>query len=130
MGVVPCVEWVGRRDLDPESVKMYSSMVDFLDHHPEIKQRWTWRGEIEDIGQIYLNADCVILPSAFEGLPNVICEAMIAGCPVLASNVSDIPILLGKNERGILFEPLQPSDICRALIEFQRMPLGQRRGHG
>ena len=127
MGFVPDVEWVGRRDFDPESVKMYDSMVDFLDHHPEIKQRWTWRGEIEDIDQIYLNTDCVILPSAFEGLPNVICEAMIAGCPVLASNVSDIPILLGKSERGLLFEPLQPSDICRALIKFERMSVDERR---
>ena len=62
---------------------------------------------------IYLNADCVILPSAFEGSLNVVCEAMIAGCPVLASNVSDMPAR--ENERGFLFEPLQPSDICRAL---------------
>ena len=127
MGYVPYVEWVGRRDFDPESVKMYTEMVNFLEHHPAIKHQWTWRGEIEDIGQIYLNTDCVILPSAFEGLPNVVCEAMIVGCPVLASNVSDIPILLGKNERGLVFEPLQASDICRALIEFERLSLDERR---
>ena len=93
MGFVPDVEWVGRGAAF-ESVKMYDSMVDFLDHHPEIKQRWTWRGEIEDIEQICLNTDCVIIPSAFEGLPNVICEATL-WCP-FCSNVSDIPILLEK----------------------------------
>ena len=37
MGVVPCVEWVGRRDLDPESVKMYSSMV-ISDHHQKLNK--------------------------------------------------------------------------------------------
>ena len=83
---------------------MYNAMVDFLDHYPEIKTQWTWRGEIEDIGQIYLNADCVILPSAFEGLPNVICnnDSWMSGS---SSNVSDIPYSLGKMREGFFRAP-------------------------
>ena len=115
------VEWVGRRDFDRRSVEMYEEMIKLLNRYPALKNSWTWRGEVENVNQVYIDTDCIILPSIFEGLPNVICEAMIIGCPVLASNVSDIPIILGKDSRGILFEPLVPETIAEALIKFDTM---------
>ena len=115
------VEWVGRRDFDRNSVEMYEDMIKLLNRYPAVKKNWTWRGEVDDINQVYIETDCIILPSIFEGLPNVICEAMIIGCPVLASNVSDIPIILGSGTRGILFEPLLPETIAKALIKFDTM---------
>jgi glycosyltransferase involved in cell wall biosynthesis len=66
------------------------------------------------------------LTSLFDGLTNVVCESMLYGCPIIASGISDIPELLGNNERGILFNPNLPDEICDAFDLFERMSLADR----
>lgn len=58
--------------------------------------------------------DVIGLFSFYEGLPNVVCEAIVLGKPVIASNVSDIPTLL-KNERNFIFNPKSVEQINLAL---------------
>ncbi len=50
------------------------------------------------------SADCVVLPSAMEGRPNVVLEAMAAGRPVLASRVPGTAELVRDGETGFTFE--------------------------
>ena len=47
-------------------------------------------------------ADALGLFSFYEGLPNVVCEAMVNAKPVVSSNVSDIGLLL---EDNFIFDP-------------------------
>ena len=71
---------------------------------------------MKNIGSLYANTDALILPSLYEGVPNVICEAMLAECPVIASKISDNLEILGENEdRGFLCEPFSPMSICKAI---------------
>jgi glycosyltransferase involved in cell wall biosynthesis len=50
-------------------------------------------------------AKMLVLPSHYEGQPNVIIEAMSLGVPVIATRVGAIPDLISHGESGWLFEP-------------------------
>lgn len=60
-------------------------------------------------------ADAVGLFSFFEGLPNAICEGMYMGKPIVATRVSDVPLLVEDNVNGFLCEANSPSSISHAL---------------
>ena len=51
-----------------------------------------WRG---DVAEILAASDLLVLPSAWEGMPNVILEAMASRLPVVATDVAGVRQLLG-----------------------------------
>jgi|MDTG01.5.fsa_nt_gb glycosyltransferase involved in cell wall biosynthesis len=115
-GFAPNISWAGRDDSAKKDKLMKLQMIDFLDTFPAIKEKFQFLGEVKNIGSLYANTDALILPSLYEGVPNVICEAMLAECPVIASKISDNLEILGENEdRGFLCEPFSPMSICKAI---------------
>ena len=70
-----------------------------IEDYIELKEKTT------QIRDYYQTADYFCLPSLFEGTPNVICEAMACGLPVLCSNVCDNPQYVFEGENGFLFNP-------------------------
>lgn len=75
----------------------------------------------QDIEKAYREADVFCLPSHFEGTPNVICEAMASGLPVLASNVCDNPIFVQPDRNGWLFNQMDVDDMTEALLRVSRI---------
>ena len=57
-----------------------------------------------DIVKCYHSADVFCLPSIYEGFPNVVCEAMSCGLPILCSNVCDNPMIVKGDINGYLFD--------------------------
>jgi len=57
-----------------------------------------------DLPLIYSNAACLIFPSMYEGFGLPPLEAMVCGCPVIASNSASIPEICG--DAALYFEPL------------------------
>ncbi len=51
-----------------------------------------WRG---DVPEILAASDLLVLPSAWEGMPNVVLEAMASRRPVVATDVEGVRDLLG-----------------------------------
>jgi putative glycosyltransferase (TIGR04348 family) len=64
--------------------------------------RYTWHGEIahHKIRQVYRRTHLLVLPSRMEGGANVISEAIVAGVPVIASNIEGSIGLLGDDYTG------------------------------
>ena len=52
----------------------------------------------------YRKADIFILPSIYEGFPNVLCEALSCGIPSIASDVCDNGRIIKDGENGFLWE--------------------------
>lgn len=55
------------------------------------------------LGSLYKNAFCFVFPSLYEGFGIPLLEAMGLGCPVIASDTSSIPEVVGK--AALLFDP-------------------------
>ena len=67
----------------------------------------------EDLPPIMLGAQALILPSLYEGFGFPAAEAMAIGTPVIASNVSSLPEIVG--ESGILIDPKSITSITEGL---------------
>ncbi|MGV8940230.1 MAG: glycosyltransferase [Lysobacter sp.] len=68
-------------------------------------------GERRDACQLMQIADFLVLPSRQEGMSNAVLEAMVAGCPVVASQVGGNQELVVSGRTGLLF----PNDDDHAL---------------
>lgn len=68
----------------------------------------------DQIKECYQNADYFCLPSFYEGTPNVICEAMACGLPVVCSDVCDNSKYVVEGENGFLFNPKDKDSIVAA----------------
>jgi len=115
-GWVPEVSWVGRREESTPQGREYCTRVDaLLAEHPPVLAVWKWLGERRDIPQLLADHDVLIHPGFYDGLPNVVCEALAAGKPVLAADVCDNGLLVPAGERGFLFDPAVPVSIASSL---------------
>ena len=75
-----------------------------------------------DVPVYFHLCDLFTLPAVFDpkgnvdGCPNVILEAMACGKPVVASNISGIPVVVKDNETGILVEEKNVTQLAEALV--------------
>lgn len=124
-GIALRVDWVGRFD-DPVEAEAVKRLVIARG----LENRWTWCGERRDIPGSLRACDALIAPSLWEGMPNVICEALASGVPVLASAVSDNGRLVPEAEHGLLFAPEDPGAIADVIERFARLAPMERAAMG
>ena len=73
-----------------------------------------------DLVNAYHSADLFVFASSCENLPNILLEAMAAGLPIVCSNYSPMPEVLG--DAGVYFDPLEPAEIAAALTKMIDSP--------
>jgi len=73
-------------------------------------------GNREDIPELLAQSDLFILPSRYEGMPVSLLEAMAAGVPVIASNISGSADLINHGENGLLFESENHLDLTGKIL--------------
>ncbi len=81
----------------------------------------------EEVGARYAAADAFVLPSAFEGYPTSLAEALWFGLPVVATAVGGVPDLISSGVEGILVPPGRPGPLAAALRRIRDDPAQRRR---
>ncbi len=74
----------------------------------------------DDLVNAYHTADLFVFASTCENLPNILIEAMAAGLPIVCSNYSPMPEVLGG--AGLYFDPLKPAEIAAAVTRMIESP--------
>ena len=78
-------------------------------------------GERTDVPQLLASSDVFASSSHREGLPLAVLEAMMAGLPVVATSVGDIPNVV-TSDTGVLVPPHQPEQLAAALEDLLKNP--------
>lgn len=125
------VDWFGAVQPDPASFKSAERFV----AENGLAESLRLHNATRDIAGEFSRADAIGLFSFFEGLPNVVCEGMACGKPILLSNVCDAGNLVRDGRNGFLCDPKSPESIAKAIKrlaalgdqERQQMGLESRR---
>ena len=73
-----------------------------------------------DVADEMRNADFVVMPSRWEGMPLVALESMRAGRAVIASDRGPFPHIIEHNRTGLLVDIDEPGFLARALAGLQK----------
>ena len=124
-GILPIVSWVGEQVMSGERLS-YRQKMDYEIAEFGLSTQWNWLGQRTDIVELINNHDLLVHPSYGEGLPNVVCEALACGKPVIASNMLDHPRLVQDGITGYLFDWQNPEDLAQKIITFAQLPNATR----
>ncbi|MBL3657256.1 glycosyltransferase family 4 protein [Fulvivirga sediminis] len=71
-----------------------------------------------ELMKYYLCCDAMVIPSFYDGMPNVLLEAGALGIPVLGSRVDGMADVITNHQDGFLFEPGNEDDCKKTLYQF------------
>ena len=83
-----------------------------------ITDRVEFRGAVPDVLAEMRKFRCLVLPSAFEGTPMVVIEALSLGVPVIATDVGDIGELVLDRRTGRILEDVSPAGLARLILDL------------
>ena len=115
------VNWYGQDLKDEYSRECHTAVREY-----HLENVFSFHVPSTNIQDEYRRADVFCLPSLYEGFPNVLCEAMSCGLPVVCSNVCDNPRIMKERENGLLFNPLDAGDIATVIEQFLNLSQEQK----
>ena len=101
------IGFTGRMDINLIELKGYSRM---------------------QVNALLCGADLMLLPTKSEGSPQIVKEAMACNCPIVATDVADIKVLLGDTKGCYLtsFDPADVADKIKLAIQFGKRTDGRK----
>jgi glycosyltransferase involved in cell wall biosynthesis len=101
-----------------------------LTHKLGVQESIQFIGEIEwqDVPDYLALTDVFAVPSIhdehgnLDGLPTTILEAMASGCPIVATDVAGIPLVIQHEYNGLLVPEAQPEALANAIIMLLNNP--------
>ncbi|HYJ80980.1 MAG TPA: glycosyltransferase family 1 protein [Longimicrobiaceae bacterium] len=87
---------------------------------PALRDRIVLTGFVadDDLAPLYSGAAAFVYPSLYEGFGLAPLEAMQCGAPVIVSDVSSLPEVVG--DAGILVDPRDGDALCQAMLDVYR----------
>jgi glycosyltransferase involved in cell wall biosynthesis len=103
---------------------------DLRDEIEQILEKNDIRSKIElldwvdnkQLPQYLNNIRLVVVPSDYEGLPNLVLESMACGTPVLATPVGGVPDIIREGETGFIMKDNSPECIAENVVRVLSHP--------
>jgi glycosyltransferase involved in cell wall biosynthesis len=89
----------------------------------DVASRLFLPGRVPDVAAWLRRATVLVHPARWEGFGLGVLEAMLAGLPVVASDVSSLPELVVDGETGILVPPEDPSAVATGVARALEEPV-------
>lgn len=97
----------------PQRVELERLIADY-----ELAKTFFLVGRVTDAARLLTAFDVFVLPSAKEGFPWALLEAMAAKVPVVATRVGAVPEMLEHRVSGLIVKPRDPEMLARAITEL------------
>jgi glycosyltransferase involved in cell wall biosynthesis len=123
--LMPQVDWIGQLVMKGERLIYLNEMKHAIAGYG-LEEQWHWLNQRSDIVNQLRHHDVLVHPSYGEGLPNVVCEALACGRPVIVSDVLDHSLLVQNGESGYLFNYKDPTDLAEKIRMLMRLSLDER----
>ena len=101
----------------PERDALISQIRNF-----QLESHITLTGYRNDVAELMHAADLFVLSSHWEGMPNVVMQAMASGRPVVATAVEGIDELLTDEVSGLVVPRGKPSDLQKSILRLLNNP--------
>lgn len=97
---------------------MYEDTLSAIEASPEFRRRVVFTGHVsdDDLSAVYSGATAFLFPSLYEGFGLPPLEAMQCGTPVIASNTTSLPEVIG--DAGLLVDPTDADALCQGMLEL------------
>lgn len=105
---------VGERRDNPAFLKQIETMVSNSIHPERIK----FFGSVHNVEQFMQAADLFVFPSRFEGMPNVVPEAMACGLACIITPFDGLPDEFGRSGHEYCLVENTPADLSFAVIKL------------
>jgi glycosyltransferase involved in cell wall biosynthesis len=91
---------------------------EMFEPYQQFNSRIIYTGYIadEDLSALYSGATAFIFPSLYEGFGLPPLEAMSCGTPVISSNRTSLPEVVG--DAGIMVDPKDEDELCQAMLNL------------
>lgn len=97
------------------SSRFYSALNETKSNNHGIKISLCGHLTDKEIISLYNSAAVFVYPSLYEGFGLPVLEAMAQGCPVIASNVSSLPEVVG--DAAVLIDPFNTAELAEAMAK-------------
>lgn len=87
-----------------------------------ISQNIKFHGFETNIFAKLAESDLLVMPSIYEGMPNVLIEAMATPVPVVTSEIESIVDVVEESGAVILVDPLDPKSIADGILKYLSAP--------
>lgn len=81
----------------------------------------------DDLLQMYVEADCFVMPSYREGFPNAVMEAGAMGLPSIVTDINGSREIIIEGENGLIVPPRNVESLYEAMEKMQTDKMGREK---